>query len=464
MFVPMFVPMLVKGKGGRLLLVAGLFFVLILGVSALMFNGVPHAILQQVNHYTSPSPSDASKDGGDQPTTTKPPFFAVDHKTTHVELVSKITKGGEWFFIDFGDRASYNPNIIPHPEKKDTWFIVAQADKSQDDDIVWFTELVCEATFKDDKLQCTRSPLILPIQSTVSTHCDGDLEFFNLTKGPHDARVFQGPDHPFVIYGSQSQYSCFGLWIQDFRRLVDWSRTPDTSGKFFWPTELQRPRGLPYRRLEKNWFLFWDNKGEMFLHHDIFPMRMFAKMHLDGKDKSEGLVGEDLAPLAAKSDAICMEKYMPHVDDSMPEFIHQATNSLAITLCKRSDPACRKTDENTYIFTVFQFKSFYNHGVFEPYVMLFKQIAPFEVYGISSKPRWYRGRGEAGGSWAAGIDWIPKNSTQMVYTTSMNWKRKGLTYNGYLDDEVFLSFGVEDKRSFGIDVVAGDLIAGLNLC
>lgn len=37
-------------------------------------------------------------------------------------------------------------------------------------------------------------------------------------------------------------------------------------------------------------------------------------------------------------------------------------------------------------------------------------------------------------------------------------------YNRYLDSELFISFGVEDKRSFGIDVAARDLIARLELC
>jgi hypothetical protein len=452
-------------KRGRLL-GAGLFFVL--AVCAFLFVRLDMTvyITEQVSHYASDS--DANDSGEDKSSIAKPPFFAVDHKSTHVELFSKMTKDGSWFQIEFGDRAAYNPNIIPHPDKSDTWFIVAQQDKSQDDDIVWFTELVCEATFKDDKMQCNRSPLILPIASTVSTQCDGDLEYiFNLTMGPHDARVFQGPDQPFIIYGSQSQYNCLGQWIHDFRRLVDWSPSPDTTtGKFFWPTDLQRPHGLPHFRVEKNWFPFWDSKGEMYLHYNIAPNRTFAKLDFDAEDKSKGLAGEDVAPLAMEHDKICMEKYMPPIHNSSLEYIHQATNSLAITLCKNSDSDCHKSDENTYIFIIFQFKSFYGHGVFEPYVMLFKQTTPFEIYGISSKPFWYHGRGEAGGPWTSGSDsdWIPKDSSQMVYTTSMNWKQQKLTYHGYLDDELFISFGVEDKRSFGIDVIAGDLIAGLELC
>lgn len=450
------------GKGVRLLLGASYFFVLAVCIFLFLRGNMASYITRQVSYYTSDS--DANDYSEDKSSITTPPFFAVDHKSTHVEVFSKMTKDGNWFQLEFGDRAAYNPNIIPHPDKPNTWFITAQRDKSADDDIVWFTELVCEATFKDDKMQCIRPPLILPIASTVSTHCDGDLEFFNLTMGPHDARVFQGPDQPFVIYGSQSQYNCFGLWIHDFRRLVDWSSSPDTMGKFFWPTDLPRPQGLPHSRVEKNWFPFWDSGGEMYIHYDIAPKRTFAKLDFDGKDNSKGLVGEDIAPLAAERDKICMEKYIPPIRNSKLEFIHQATNSLAITLCQRSDPNCRKSDENTYIFTIFQFKSFYGHGVFEPYIMLFKQTAPFEVYGMSSKPFWYHGRGEAGGSWVGDMDWIPKNSTQMVYTTSMGWKQQGLRYHGYLDDELFIGFGVEDKKSFGIDVAAGDLIAGLELC
>ena len=201
------------------------------------------------------------------------------------------------------------------------------------------------------------------------------------------------------------------------------------------------------------------------LHSHGSPLRSFAKVQFGGE---EGLVGKDLAPLAAESDAACVHKYAPWAYNHglHLESVHQATNSLAITLCNRADPQCHKSDDNTFIFTIFQFKSFYSHGVFEPYVMLFEQTAPFRIHGISPKPFWYHGRGEAGGAWVhvGSKEWIPKNSTQMVYTTSMNWKQQGLTYNGYLDDVLLIGLGVEDQRSFGIDVVAGDLIAGLGFC
>ena len=42
----------------------------------------------------------------------------------------------------------------------------------------------------------------------------------SLSIGPHDARVFYGPEAPFTVYGSNSGFTCFGQWIQDIRVLV----------------------------------------------------------------------------------------------------------------------------------------------------------------------------------------------------------------------------------------------------
>jgi len=46
----------------------------------------------------------------------------------------------------------------------------------------------------------------------------------------------------------------------------------------------------------------------------------------------------------------------------------------------------------------------------------------------------------------------------------MSWKGKEQKYHGYLDDALFLAFGIEDSRSGGIDVTAGELLKGMGLC
>ena len=382
-----------------------------------------------------------------------------DVAETHTELFSTSTTNGKYFPIDFGSRSAINPNIIPHPSIKDTWIIVAMQQKSSVNRTVWFAELVCNAAFTKGKLSCIEPPLIMPIAATSGDYCTGELDFFTSNIGPHDARVFFGPKAPYTIYGSNSKFTCFGQWIQDFRTLTDWGFELYNKNEFRQSTELQRP--APWQEVEKNWFIFWDVQGKMYAHYDMAPKRAFAELQFDGS------VGPDLAPKAEVSDERCMNRYMPQVGPEL-ESIHQATNSLSITLCKRSDESCQPNDFNTFIFTIFQFKTFYQlHSVYEPYVMLFKQTAPFQIHAISQKPLWIHGRGRAGEIVPPKVSpqfvkgW---NQTEMLYITSMSWKTQGQKYHGYVDDLLFIAFGVEDAATGGIDVVAEDLMKQLGLC
>jgi hypothetical protein len=246
----------------------------------------------------------------------------------------------------------------------------------------------------------------------------------------------------------------------DFRILVDWGFETFAEEEFRKATELQRP--APYGPVEKNWFVFWDKQGQIYAHYDVAPKRVFAKLDYDGS------VGQDLAPLAAASDEKCMAKYMPKLAPEL-ESIHQATNTLSITLCKRSDSSCEASDSNTFIITIFQHKSFYSfHSVYEPYIMVFQQTAPFEIYGISTKPIWIHGRGNPGEGKQPGSlvqeESRPLDQTEVFYITSLSWKTHGQKYHGYIDDVLFIAFGIEDSKAAGIDIVASDLFMDLGLC
>ena len=407
-----------------------------------------------------------SSGGPDEPVPQKPlPYQSgnadVDILATHNEVLSASRRDGKYFMIEFGNREAINPNIIPHPTLTETWIIVAMQQKSSVKKTVWYTELVCEATFTNKgSLACRDPPMLLPIAATASPHCTGDLEFFKWNVGPHDGRVFYGPEVPYTIYGSNSAYNCFGQWIQDFRILVDWGHEPDTTPQHFhFPTDLQRPP--PYHSVEKNYFIFWSTTGDMYAHYDISPHRSFALLSPDGS------VGPDLAPLSSTQDSTCMAQYMPPLAPTL-ESIHQATNSLSITLCNRTDPSCIPSPTNTFIMSIFQHKTFYRfHSVYEPYILLFDSSPPFAVHGISTKPIWIHGRGKAGETRPKNLRLAkdaPWNQTEMFYVTSMSWKEQGMKYHGFLDDVVFLAFGIEDERTAGIDVRAGDLIRGLGMC
>jgi hypothetical protein len=282
--------------------------------------------------------------------------------------------------------------------------------------------------------------------------CVGDLSWVSLSIGPHDARVFYGPSTPYAIFGSNSQYTCLGLWMQDFRVLVDWPYEFFHENHFRTATELQRPK--PYGVIEKNYFVFWDKDNHIYAHYDIVPKRVFAKLSDDGS------AGPNLAPKAAASDEKCMSKYMPKFP---PEDggIHQATNSISITLCKRLE--CEPDDLNTFILTIFHKKKTYgDDGYYDPYVMLFQQKAPFAIHGISTKPFWINGRGKPR-EWRF-QDGNLSERAQMMYVTAVSWKNAGQKYHGYMDDVLFILFGIEDDDTGGIDIIAGDLLKDLGVC
>ncbi|KAF6807327.1 hypothetical protein CMUS01_14144 [Colletotrichum musicola] len=399
----------------------------------------------ELKPHTRPAPAEAPSKQPQQPVVAVPPPSLTTEQPTHLEVFSLSTPDKKFFPIRFGDEDAMNPNIIPHPILDDTFIIVAQRRKVNDN-TAEHVELVCNAIFGPEGLACVAAPTVLPIAATRSGDgtCPTDLAYIAMNVGPHDARVFYGPTRPLIVYGSNSAYSCFGQWMQDFRALGDWGFSASLDEGFTAGTELQRPP--PWGTMEKNWFLFWDDEGAAYVHQDLSPRRVFSRLNADGSS------GPDLAPLAPGDEA-CLARYLPKLPPEL-ESIHQATNSLSVTFCKRSDAGCVPNAENTFVITVVQHKTFYNfHSEYEPYVVVFRQRAPFEVFAVSRRPVWIHGREKRMDS-----------GSDMFYVTSMSWNSKQRRYHGYLDDVLFLSFGIEDKMTGGVDILAQDLLKALGSC
>ncbi|KAK1833596.1 hypothetical protein QBC39DRAFT_44121 [Podospora conica] len=380
------------------------------------------------------------------------------HQESHRELFSLWTADKKYFPIKFGTQGTFNPNIIPHSTKDNTYIIVGQkATEPGIDPSFTFFEIGCEAVFVEGTLRCD-VPAILPVAPTVGPplYCEkqpGITGLLGLNIGPHDARLLYGPTKPYLLFGSNSMFTCFGMWLQDFRTLMDLGDSEKTThgehdDDFTRATELQRPP--PFLGVEKNWFIFWDRDNTPHVHVDSFPTRVMAQLNPDGS------VGKDLGPYAADQDSKCLAHFLPPLP-ARNESIHQATNSLRVTMCHRGE--CAPDENNTVIIAIIQHKKYYNyHGEYEPYVVAFRDRSPFEIFGISEKPLWIHGR-----------EYLPdgpdgREASEMFYVVSMNWKERGRNYHGYLDDEILLAFGIDDRGAGGMDVLAGDLLAGLGLC
>lgn len=392
----------------------------------------------------------------------------------HTEVFSVSTRDRKFFRIKFKSQDAIHPNVIPHPRADNLWLIVAQRRGDENAGLQEpSVELICDAMFIDDALTCIGEdgrgfgePTHLPVAPTMgdTSKCTGDRAFFNSNIGPRNAKAFYGPSNPYILYGSNSKATCFGQWIQDLRGLVvGWGKAAGSQSSSFLSsalattiskepftskdgTELQKPP--PYGEVEMNWFLFWDISEQPYIHYSLTPERSFAQLHEDGS------VGESLASKVAKQDQQCLKQYLPALLNPQMETLFQATNSLAITLCRRSDTSCTPDEDNTFLFAIFQHKTSFNtHTTYHPYAVVFKQRAPFELWGVGSRPIWISGRRT-----------FPNGDTEGLSPTSISWKGKDQRYRGYVDDILFLTFSIDGLKSGGIDVLAGELLANLGLC
>lgn len=373
----------------------------------------------------------------------------------HRKLYSISTSDREYFRIDWGsEHKAYNPNIIPHPTRTDTYIIAGHQVQVQEG-LFDNNEIACNAKFTDGILKCTDIPSPLPVQRTEG-HCRGDEWYFNLRGGPRDARMFYGPHAPYLMFGSLATHSCLGLFVQDLSVLRDEGFHSEDAT---FPTGIELQRPPPYATMQKNWFLFWDANDQLYVHHDIFPQRTFARLSADGS------IGEDLSVHTTPNDDTCIAKYMLPLPED--ETIHQATNSLSITLCSRTERTCQPNDDNTFLMTIVHHQTFHDwHGQYYGHVVLFKQTAPFELHAVSRKGLWINGKKPLGCETESMlIDGCgPPNHDELFYINSMSWVNHNQTYHGYIDDPLFLAFGIEDVRSGGIDVLAGDILRDLAFC
>lgn len=269
-------------------------------------------------------------------------------------------------------------------------------------------------------------------------------------------------------------------------------------------TELTRNPAETRSQIEKNWLLFFPTSGESYLHYDLSDPYNGPRGRTFAKLLGAGLTTTNLTdPLEIP----CLHEAGA---DKEPDSIkrggtwHQATNSLRLILCERSDLSCKASSKNTVFFAVIhrKFPNYLSLPLrYERYFMVWSGVPPFTVLGVSKYPILMAN--ETASGWTASENWSDddanaeivervkhragtsgngRNSTvgepfggkdswaYFTYTVSISYawgREKDVAEDknvGYMDDEVVLGIGIDDAGQGFARVRAGDLIQCLRAC
>lgn len=243
--------------------------------------------------------------------------------------------------------------------------------------------------------------------------------------------------------------------------------------------------------------VFYPESGESFIHYDISNPLHPEKGRTFAKVLGAGLTTVNLTD---HLELPCI----PNIEPDEPDLVkrngswHQATNSLRLVLCQRTDQSCKPTADNTVFFAVVHRKhpNFLKLPLrYERYFIVWAASAPYHMLGISRHPVLMAN--ETASGWFMDENWDDNvanakavadhkalsgiNSTDphggkgywayFTYTVSISWawgRGGGVEMEdmnaGYLDDEVLLSIGVDDKGQVLARVAAADLLQCLRPC
>ena len=379
-------------------------------------------------------------------------------------------------------------------------------------------------------MRCFTPSFTLSVPPTPAKHCEGKFGTYVDIPGFHDPRTFwSGRGEPLMMVNTQyistpiacqllpanerynrSRYACFGLWLIDLRTLHPslstlLSNSPNRASlgplkSYASLTELTRNPPSTRSPIEKNWMLFFPSTGESYIHYDLSTPRSgrtFAKL------LGSGLTTTNLTdPLEIP----CIQDLETEAKEKNPArkggTWHQATNSLRLILCNRSDKLCKPGRENTVFIALIhrKFPNVFKLPLrYERYFIAWEAMPPFSMLGISKHPLLLAN--ETASGWSASDNWEDDPANQELVQSHKSWKTidgqvsnttepyrgKGywayFTYTvsiayawgregdeveeknvGYLDDEVVLSIGVDDRGQGFARVKAGDLVQCMRAC
>ncbi|KAK9256002.1 hypothetical protein V1507DRAFT_440178 [Lipomyces tetrasporus] len=336
-------------------------------------------------------------------------------------LVSTVADEGTITRMDFGwhprKAPRYNPNILPFPKDYKHPYIgfARQSPKG----VLYHHEIVwCEMDWGETPaigrkvLVCAQPAQKLKLPEWVSKpgSCKS-LPYLSLKAGHSDPRVLFSPrGEPLMVVGNNGKSNCMGQFAIDLRVVVpglNWKMgLHHVPIRYKTLTELPRPE---YNEVEKNWFLMWDEADIGYVQHETEHRSVSLLNAPQNKQVNIATPGIQKCLSALKRP---MKDRKTQAND-----IHQATNSLRVTLC---DFPCIPTIHNTVIIELMHMKYKNVYELFyRRYVIIMNVTAPFDVIG------------RTGNLMYAGTD-----ERTMLYSVSMTWDHEHYRGHEEWDEDV----------------------------
>ncbi|KAH6633772.1 hypothetical protein C7974DRAFT_309073 [Boeremia exigua] len=294
--------------------------------------------------------------------------------------------------------------------------------------------------------------------------------------GPEDMKLFwTRSGAPLLIFTLQSKHEilCQGMFLLDARvavpeltRILGGHARLMPAIQLKTPTRIRRmvPPGYEndsrYQR-DKNWAPFQSpfdkNDNEHFFVVEpgrVFRWTMDNEIVEDVGASSISAVEEPYPPWVGSSTWHSIEKTCLHDVMMADKLVHQSTPMLFLTLCNRGK--CEPHEDNTVMLAMvhrrYEHYSVHPHISYDRRIVVYAAAPPYRMLSVSKK-LYYLGETDESFIWTGSMVYF-FNHTNVISNRS----------HGFLDDEIWLGFGITDLAAGWLDVEARDLVQDHNMC
>ncbi|KAK7203267.1 hypothetical protein BZA70DRAFT_283253 [Myxozyma melibiosi] len=323
---------------------------------------------------------------------------------------------------------NYNPTVLPYPPgSKDPYFVLTEEVLTKNNEkrhYMTYCDMNWGKTQSVERqiLQCSNKPVTFefPNWDPPKGSCTGVNAVLEMNVGAMDPRLIFSPiGEPLMIVGAHGRSSCWSQFITDIRIFA-----PELGPKLnitHVPIRFSKPTELPRDNddsLQKNWFLMFDENDVPYVHRSFMNRSLTS---IEGLFNGAPTPEERKNALTDTSTPGCLQDLLDTSVTDSQDFkskIHQATNSLRVTLC---DFPCIPTIHNTVNIEIFHVKYQYNLEVFyRRFVVMMNITAPFEVVGRTNN-----------------LIYVGSDEKMMLFTVSLSWDHRNMPKRGPWEEHLY---------------------------